>query len=68
MSGERRTARDKAQRPPAEPTADDLERLAAELVRRLGARARYLAALIDEATEATASRPPAKLPGDDSAL
>jgi hypothetical protein len=50
MSGERRTARDKAQRPPAEPTADDLERLAAELVRRLGARrVQFLAALLDEA-------------------
>jgi hypothetical protein len=37
-----------ARTPPAEPTADDLERLAAELVRRLGPRARFLAALIDE--------------------
>jgi hypothetical protein len=52
MSGGRRATGDKAEKPPAEPTADDLERLAAELVRRLGARARLLAALLDEAAEA----------------
>jgi hypothetical protein len=45
---------DKAQEQPAEPTADDLERLAAELVRRIGIeRAPFLAALLDEAAEAT---------------
>jgi hypothetical protein len=45
-----------ARTPPAEATADDLERLADELVRRLGARARYLAALLDEAAEAAETR------------
>jgi hypothetical protein len=55
MSGDRRAAGHRTRRapdpgPPAEPTADDLERLAAELVRELGVeRAPYLAALIDEA-------------------
>jgi hypothetical protein len=49
MSGERVTAEGKAQGRPAEPSADDLEQLARELVRRLGPRAAFLASLIDEA-------------------
>jgi hypothetical protein len=41
--------REAAQGPPAEPTADELEALATELLRRLGAtRALLLASVIDE--------------------
>jgi hypothetical protein len=50
VSGDRAATAGRARTPPAEPTADDLERLAAELVRRLGARrVQFLAALLDEA-------------------
>jgi hypothetical protein len=47
----------RGQPPAGEPSAADLEKLAAELVRKLGAtRARFLAALLDELADEAEGR------------